>query len=44
MYPEFGGSKILRIFALRTLPRAVGLVLLSFISAVAGTPIIMRFA
>ena len=43
MYPEFGGSRILRIFSLRTLAEAVGVLLLSCISEVAGTPTIMRF-
>jgi len=43
MYREFRGSRILRIFALRTLSQKVGLVLLSCVSAVAATPTIMRF-
>jgi len=43
MYPEVRGERILRIFSLRALSRAVGLVLLSCISEVAGTPTIMWF-
>jgi hypothetical protein len=42
MYPEFGGSRILRISSLRALVEAVGLVLLNCISEVAATPTVMR--